>query len=220
MTRADLKTLMRSWLDDIQGAYFTDSECNVWLNNSQRQVQQILLQAGQNYYMKPVETNTIASQADYLFPVDFMVENRLELVLSNYATPNEVRQPVAPITTNQQDMIPIALGTPTNYYIKKDRFTLSPIPSNIWTMRLYYSYRVADMGSDLDSPDVPDEFHEYVAILATYDGFIKDDRAPENLERKRVYYETRLKEMATNRVQDSPRRVVMTSDYDNGGAWF
>ena len=218
MTRSDLRTLVLSWLDDNQGAYFTAAQVNVWLNMAQREVQKLLLQAGENWYMKPVETTMVANQADYVLPTDFMVEHRLEVVLSGTGT-TENRQALGPITTNQQDLISIVAGTPTNYYIKKDRITISPTPSQAYILRLYYSPRVVDMASDSDSPDVPEQFMEYVATLAAFDGFIKDDRAPSNLVAKKEWYEKLLKEMSEDRTQDQSRQVVMVNAYDYG-AYF
>jgi hypothetical protein len=219
MTRAELKTLMRSWLDDTSGGYFNDSNCNTWLNLAQRRVQMDLLQAGQNYYEISVETPLVIGQADYLFPADFITLNRLEVIYSGSGV-NENRIPLKPITTNQQDMVPITSGNPTNYYLKRDRFTISPTPQSALTMRLYYSYRVADMGADSDVPDVPEHFMEYVAVVAAYDGFIKDDRAPENLMAKKKQYEDVLKKMASSRNEDVSRQIVITSDYDNFGNMF
>lgn len=223
MTRTDLRTMVLSWLDDLQGAYFTPAQVNVWLNMAQRQVQMELLQAGENWYMKPVETLMVSGQQDYMFPSDFVYEHRIEIVLSGTGS-NENRQPLIFITTNQQDQVPISIGVPSCYYIKKDRFTISPTPSTAMsnkTLRLYYSPRVADMTSDSDSPDVPEQFMEYVAILAAFNGFIKDDRGAENLLSKKTEYLNILKKMAEDRNQDAARQVVMVEDYDSaGGMWF
>lgn len=216
MTRSELKTLMRSWLDDTSGGYFTDSQCNTWLNLAQRRVQMVLLQAGENFYEKTVETLTVASQADYVLPSDFFILHRLEIVASGSGT-SESRQPIYPITINQQDLVSIALGTPANYYLKKDRFTLSPTPDTAnKVLRLYYSYLVADMSADGDEPDVPEQYHELVAIYAAEDGFIKDDRTMNNLIFKKEKYEALIKQAAENRTQDRSRQVVMVEDYDVG----
>jgi len=217
MTRAELRTLMRSWLDDTNGGYFTDANCNTWLNLAQRRIQMDLLQAGQNWYETVAETTTVASQADYLFPSDFVVEHRIEIVMSG-AGPTESRQMLSPITTNQQTFVSIALGAPTNYFIKKDRFTVSPTPDKAYLLRLYYSPMVADLGSDSTTPDVPEQLIEYVALLAAFDGFIKDDRAPTNLMAKKEEYKQILKQMANTRTADVPRQIVTVTDYDNMGA--
>lgn len=218
MTRSEIRTLILSWLDDPNGGYFTSSVVNTWINLAQRQVQQLLLQAGENWYQKPVDTLCVVGQADYVLPSDFMVEHRLEIVVSGTGV-NENRQPLLPMSTNSQDQVPLANGIPTNYYIKKDRVTISPVPQQAYTMRLYYSPRVADLTSDSDTPDIPEQFMEFVAILAAYDGFIKDDRAPENLVAKKLTYETLLKQMSEDRTQDMSRQVVQTSVFDAGG-WF
>jgi hypothetical protein len=216
MTRADIRTLVYSWLDDDAGGYFTSAQVNTWINNAHRQVQMLLLQAGENYYMQPVQTTTVAGQADYVLPADFMVEHRLELVQSGTSY-NENRLPIYPITTNQQDKVQISLGMPSCYYIKKDRFTLSPTPDNVYVLRLYYSPMVTDLASDSDVPDVPEQYMEYVALLAAYNGFIKDDRVPSTLQAKMVQFETLLKQMSEDRTQDQSRSVVQVTDYDDYG---
>ena len=218
MTRSDLRTLVLSWLDDSAGGYFTSSQVNTWLNTAQRQVQMELIQAGENWYMKPAETTTVASQADYVLPSDFLVEHRLEVVLDGTGV-NENRQPLKPITTNQQDGISIQLAPPTNYYIKKDRVTLSPTPDKAYTLRIYYSPIISDMGSDSDSPDVPPQFHEYVALLAAFNGFIKDDRVPNTLLAKEEEFLKLLKQMSVERTQDQSRQVVQVNDYDSQTVW-
>lgn len=219
MTRLDIQTLVLSWLDDANAGYFTPPQVQTWINLAHRQVQMLLLQAGENYYMKPVETMTVIGQADYVLPADFIVEHRIEYVLSGTG-PTENRQPISPITTNQQDQISICLGNPSNYYLKKDRFTLSPTPMSVWLLRLYYSPMVQDLSSDGDVPDVPEQYMEYVALLAAFNGFIKDDRAPANLQAKMAQFEQLLKQMSEDRTQDMSRQVVQVQDYDNcGGLW-
>lgn len=178
-----------------------------------------LLQAGQNWYEKRITTSTVVGQQDYVFPSDFMILHRLEIVISGTGT-LENRQALTPITINQQDLVSLANGTPSNYYLNKDRFTLHPAPDNAYLMRLYYSYRTQDLANDSDVPDVPEQFMEYLALLACFDGFIKDDRAPENLMAKKAKYENLLTQMKNDRNQDVPRQVVVVNDYGGGGSWF
>lgn len=215
MTRAEIRTLIQSWLDDINGGYFTSSQVNTWINLAQRQVQMSLLLAGQNWYEKAVETPLVYGQNDYMLPDDFMVEHRLEVVISGTGA-QENRQILVQVTNNQADLVGLNYGIPTNYIIKKDRFTVLPTPNQALTMRLYYSPIVADLTQDSDVPDVPEQFMEYLAVLAAYDGFIKDDRTPENLMAKKVKYEEMLNKMAAERMQDMSRQVVLTQPYDYG----
>jgi hypothetical protein len=218
MTRSEIRTLILGWLDDANSGYFSSTLVNTWINLAHREVQMKLLQSGENYYQVPVETLTVSGQADYVLPSDFMVEHRIELVRSGSGV-NEDITPIAPITTNQKDFVAHSLGVPQVYAIKKDRFTLYPTPDAVYTLRLYYSPMVSDLGSDSDVPDVPEQYMEYVALVAAFNGFIKDDRPPQNLALKKDKFERLLDQMAEDRTQDGSRSVVMTSDYDTGMCW-
>lgn len=220
MTRAELKIYIRGITDEIDSLYLTDDLLNTWLNLAQRHVQAKLLQAGQNWYEQVFQTLTVLGQADYVIPTNFRELHRMELVTSGTGV-NEIRCKIYEITNNQQDYIPISLGQPIAYILKKNRFTLSPTPdtSNL-VLRIYYSPMTTDMTGDSDEPDVPEEFHEYVAIVAAYNAFIKDDRVPNNLLVKEAKYDEMLKQMADDRTVDAPRSVVVTTDYDGGGMLY
>lgn len=214
MTFLNLQTLVSSWLDDRNNGYFTLPEVKVWINNAQRETQKRLLQAGENFYVKAVETPTRAATSsdpgtDYVLPDDFLVLHRLEQVVSG-TTPNEETSTVEPITVNQVDLFPNTPGLPAAYYLKRNRIFLWPPPDAVRTLRLNYSYLVADMVNDSDLPDVPVEYQEYIAVLATLDGFYKDNRDPSSFLEKKKYYEDLLKQQAEQRHQDQARMVVMT----------
>lgn len=217
MTRSEIRTLILGWVDDPSGGYFDSTTVNTWINLAQRHVQGELLQAGQNWYEKPVETLTVSGQADYVMPSDLRIIHRVEYVLSGTGT-TEDRRAIKELTINQQDAVSIALGSPTNYVLKKNRITLSPTPdTSNKVLRIYYSPMATDMSSDSDSPDVPTEFHEYVAIVAAFNAYIKDDRVPNNILVKKQEYLDMLKRMADDRTQDGPRQVVVVTDYDSQG---
>lgn len=211
MTLAELRTLTLSWLDDTNAGYFTIPQVDVWLNNAQKEVQKLLLQAGQNYYMGPCQTTLVVNQSDYVLPQDFVKLHRLEIVISG-VPPFENTCPIAPITLNQQDLVPNQTGRPQFYFLKKNRIVLWPAPDSALTLRLYYSPLVADMTLATDIPNVPYSYHEMLAVLATVDGMLKDQRDPSSVIMKRTYYETMLKQDAQERLQDAPRSIVQTGE--------
>jgi hypothetical protein len=226
MTYAQLRSLVFYWVDDQQGietgvgGYFTNPQVNRFLNNALFEVQKQLIQAGEMFYLKTVETTTVANQQDYVVPTDFLILNRLELVTSG-SSPNENKYEIPEMTLNQQDLLWETSGQPAVYVMKKNRISLFPIPDESnQTLRLYYSHRVAEMSADGDTPDVPEEYHEYIALLATKDCFIKDDRSPANLLEKIEKYTKMMKEASEDRTQDSSRRVKITGWNDGfGGMW-
>lgn len=212
MTFLQLQNLVVSWLDDKNFGYFTQTEVQMWLNNGQREVQKMLLQAGENWYVKCVETTLVVNQTDYVLPDDFLKLHRLEVVISGTA-PNEEVQVLEQITLNQQDLFPNGASTPAGYYLKKERIILVPAPDTALIMRMQYSPLVADMTDSAEEPDVPVQYHEMLAVLATLDGLYKDTRDPGPMLQKKQYYETLMKQDAQNRRQDAPRSVVVTTSY-------
>lgn len=211
MNFSQLKTLTAGWLDDLSFGYFTESQVETWLNNALFTVQKRLLKAGQNYYMKPVETTTVVNQAEYVLPDDFWKLHRLEIVTSG-TWPNEHVSQILPVTPNQVDGGRGRTGTPTAYYIKRNRLVLYPTPDTAKTLRLYYSYRVSSMVEDTDIPDAPEHYHELIPIEAVIDGFIKDDRQPALLLAKKAQYEKEMDQSAIERNEDEARSVLSTGD--------
>lgn len=215
MTFLELQQLVSVWLDDVDNGYFTLPQIKLWLNNAQKETQKLLIDAGENWYVKCLQTTLVAGQRDYIVPEDFLKVHRLEIILSG-VSPNESTQMLQPITLNQQDYFANTEGNPYAYFLKKNRFSLWPAPQFPQVMRLFYSYRVSDMVLDAEVPDVPPQYHEFLAILATLDGFHRDNRDPSQFLEKRQYYEAMLKMDADERNVDVPRGIVVTQDYDIG----
>lgn len=216
MNLSQLQGLVLSWLDDLQGTYFTPAQTLVWLNNAQREVQKQLLQAGENYYVQRSFAYTVQNQDVYSLPSDFKTLNKLEVLLSG-SPPNEQRQTLFPATLVQIDKMSTSTGAPAAHCIKRNAMILRPIPDNIYKLYLHYSYRVVDMALATDQPDIPLDYQEYVAVLATIDGFLKDGRDPSAfIQEKRDKYVMLMKQDSQDRNQDAPRSVIVTDGADFG----
>lgn len=221
MTFGELKTLVWSWLDDPLAQYFTPAQVTVWLNNAQRETQKLLLQAGENYYVTKMSGLTIANQDTYALPSDFKVCHKFEVVTSptgvSTGGPNERRNTMTPVTYIQLEEISQSTGLPCAYNIRRNIVTLRPIPDQAYTLYLSQSYRVVDMVNDADIPDVPEDYTEYLAVLATRDGFMKDQRSPTDfLNAKLERYEKMFKQDAQKRDVSAPRSVVVTDGFTPG----
>lgn len=220
MNLLQLKTLVVSYLDDRSYGYFTEDQVTVFLNNAQKEVQKKLIKMGDNYYTRFVQTNTVPNQSRYVLPQDFKKLHRLEMMTSG-TVPNESVQSLTPMTINQQDLISRGTGQPLYYFIEKNQLVLFPTPDSSQTLRLVYSYQVTDMSLDSDTPDIPDSYHEFLALLAAQDGFLKDGRANELLMKKIAEYESDFNADAEDRQQDTVREIVNTgSDVSSWGGVF
>lgn len=215
MNRGELRNLALVWLDDLNAGYFTVAQVDIWLNNAQRTMQKKLIKQAQNYYLLCKQTTLVIGQQDYVLPGDFKKLHRLEVVISGTGA-NEQRSPVVPMTLNQQDMTTLGPGVPGLYFFKKNRLSLWPIPNQTLTLRLYYTYEVADMVFDTDEPDAPESYHEYIAILAAKDGFIRDGRTSAQLDQKAAEFEAMINSDAQERNQDVPRGIVSTGANSSG----
>lgn len=219
MNFGDLKASVSYLLDDLQFGYFTTPQVGIWLNNAQREVQKRLIKAGQNYYVKRIQTTLVVNQRDYVLPQDFKKEHRLEIIMSG-TEPNETVNTLAPITVMQQDLVPSLVGTPAYYFFKKNRITVQPAPDTALTLRMYYTYLVTDMSLDTDVPDVPESYHELLVFLAAQDGFIKDGRENALLIKKINEYQSDMNIDANERNQDQVRMIVETGFSSESGNPF
>lgn len=219
MTRLDLRNLVLYWLDDLEGGYFTPTQVNAWLNNAQLEVQKQLIQAGQYWYLKCASTQTIQNIDCYSLPADFLKCNRLELRVQGSASPNNVWATLEDMSLNEASNLNFGVAQPTAYTIGKDCLILRAIPDTTYPMKLHYQYRVTPMTSDLNVPDVPEQYQEYIAVLAAWDGKLKDESDPSILRAKREYYVDMMKKDTIQRNRAQPRRVIRTM-VDDGGGWF
>lgn len=213
MTRAEIRTIILDYCDDPSGAYFTASILNTRINLAQRELQKAMITANKQYSALAVKTSLVSGQSNYALPSDFMQIIRLEYVTGGSGDTAQTTQ-ILPMTPNQKTSQWQYSGTPSFYIFNKNDVVLLPIPNSTQELRLTYSYMVADMSSDSQSPDLPQQFHEYIAVLATRDCLIKDGRGLAPIQAKLDDYKATMKQIAEQRNVDTPRMVVST-----GGNW-
>lgn len=221
MTLSQIETLVWSWLDDPLGGYFTKAQIDVWINNAQKEVQKRLLKAGENYYVEKMSGLTIYGQDTYTLPSDFKSCHKFEIVTSGLGTVNEHRVTLTPVTYNQLDAYPSGPALPLVYNFRRNLVTIRPMPDQAYTMYLHQSYRVTDLVNPNDLPDVPEDYTELIAVLATLDGFMKDQRdASQFVLDKKAEYEKMMNQDAKLRTVSAPRRIVETEGFATDGAWI
>lgn len=213
LTLTQMQTYCSDLLDDPNNGYFTLANLTLRLNLALRELQKRLISANEQWYMTCATTSTVIDQAAYALPADFLQVIRLDYITQGSGTTAST-QKLWPITPNQVDMITDTSGDPQFYVLQKDQFVLYPTPTAVKTLHLYYSYSVADMVSGSDSPDAPEQFHEYIPVLAARDCYIKDGRPIQPIEQKLVEYEKLLKEIAVQREASVARMVIKTNYLD------
>jgi hypothetical protein len=220
MTRGQLRTLTLGWLNDLNAGFFTEDQINTYLNNAQKEAQKKLLQAGEEYYTVCVTTPVIPNQDCYALPSDFRKLAKLKLIISGFGTVNEEFNILTYSTPMELDAAR-GQGRPELYTIRRNCIILKRTPdSSPYYLGMLYAYMVSDMTSDTQEPDVPPAYHEYLALLATRDGLLRDERAPSNeFLAKLDSYEKLMVEDSKQRDVSAPRYIVSTDDEYVDGVW-
>lgn len=222
MTRLELQTLVLQWLNDPAGGFFDPTTfVQPALNRALKELQKQLIMSGDLYYVvsPPSQALTVQNQQDYVLPTDCLKLHRLTIDIDT-ATPMPNFQEINPMTLNQCSQFGNGVGTPLAYYITKNKISLFPIPdTSDKILRLWYSYQVADMTSDSSTPDAPEIYHEYIAVLAVMDAKIKDETVEANIKEKQERYQQLMKQMADGRQYQSARMIRCYDDYTNWVAY-
>lgn len=217
MTFLEMQNQVSYYLDDLQFAYFTPVQVKRWLNNAQESVQKQVIQAFEDLFVKCVQTSTVIGQREYNLPDDFRKLNRLQLILSGTTPQTENPFDLVKITRGEENAYFQNVGTPRAFYFLNKQLILTPYPNQVWVLRMDYTYRLEPMVNDTDVSEIPEEYHELIAVTATVDGLIKDGRDPGTLINKKQQLEKELREDAEQRHINQPRTVVITQDDDTGG---
>ncbi len=217
MTVSEIEAYVSYLVDDLEFGYFTKPQLIMFINQAQREVQKKLIRAGFTWYLKEIEsTVTVANQNNYALPADFLEVNRLQIVTN--PGPNEDKFTINSLNgLSELDYFQEYNGQVRAFYLRKNDLILVPRPAvGGKYLRMQYNYKIADVTADGDTPDIPQEYMEYLAQLVAIKCFIKDGREYSLLAAWTKVVEENLEAMATNRLQDKPRMVIITQNDFNG----
>jgi hypothetical protein len=149
MTPDEVILYARQQYNSVNDQFFSDSE----LYNHVRAAQDILAKECkviENTY----ETSTVASQQEYTYPTNAIA---LKRITYNGKRLNRIKVREDDVLTGF-DADTASTGEPTNYFIWDRIIYLRPVPSAIYTLKLF-TFDKAQEVSSTSSLDVPDEFH-------------------------------------------------------------
>ncbi len=206
MTFLQLRNLVGAWVVDKNFGFHTTADVNLYLNNALLEVQRRLLRTHSHFYKECIYTTLVVGQKDYVLPDDFLCMYDLWIDLEGTA-PNQTTLPLEYIPPSKRhDFLP-QNGTPTHFWMAKDRLWLATPPDEALTLEMLYAPRAPAMTADADTPDVPEEYHELLAIIATQTCFMVDDKVSTLVDEKRQKYEELLAAYETTML-NAPRYVL------------
>jgi hypothetical protein len=168
----DVYIRVKRQFGDESGAQITDADLLRWINDAQREV----IKQNEDVLQTTVTANSVVDQSEYSLPANFyklqflkykgyalrpLSPQEFHLYLDGYESPDNV----------------YASGTPTVYMVWGGAFTVFPKPDTSITagFKLYYTRRPVDVAADLDTIDLPEEYHEAVVNIVLQKAYELDE---------------------------------------------
>lgn len=163
MNRSEIRTDVRTLLNEPTAGFWTDANLNTYINKANQRVNSIIAATKEDYFTLSATFSTVANTKSYTFPSDCRFIRRMEhYSVSDPSYKLKVDELKFPRTEMQGDWPFLEPGMPKRYTVYGTQFNLEPIPDDIYTMRIYYDSRKDDLALDAESPSSPTDFHDLI----------------------------------------------------------
>ncbi len=208
MTLTELQSLFAIYVNDPFGGYFTPTIATTFLNNALIQAQRRLLKMHAAFYSVCTSTPLVIDQSQYALPSDFLALFDLWIDLDSETPPTTLPLKFIPLS-QRHEFVPTS-GTPTHFFMLKDSVNLVVQPDQVLTLEMIYAPKVSPMVNGSDVPDLPAQFHEYLALMAAKTAMMVDDKESKLVNEALGVYDA-LIVANEQRVQSQPRYIIEVS---------
>lgn len=157
MNVSDIKTRIKRQFGDESAVQISDADIYRWITDAQ---QAIVIQ-NEALLQTPATSVSVAGQADYNLPSDIVHLN--SILYKKFSLKKLSLQEMQEYIDGWQDSTVYSGGTPSNYFVFANTFTLFPTPITSGDeIKIYYSKRPTDVTQDSDPLVVPVQYHEAV----------------------------------------------------------
>ncbi len=208
MNLNELKTLFSVYVNDPYFGYFSEATATTFLNNALIQAQRRLLKMHAAYYSVCASTPLIIGQSQYSLPDDFLALFDIWIDLDNSTPPPTSRLEFIPLS-KRHDFAPTN-GTPTHFYMLKNSLNVVVPPDDTQTLEIVYAPKAPAMTTGTDIPDIPEQYHEFLVLLAAETALMVDDRVSSLVDDRLEYYD-KLISANEQRIQSQPRYIIEVS---------
>lgn len=234
-TLLQIRTQVRSYLDETAAADWLDPELNTLINQRYHRVHSAIANVFEDYKITTSFDNLVANQQEYTLPTDLYKLRRVEV---NYdiTNTNSVFQKVTPFTALESIRTRLAetdvssnITRDPGYYVTGSKIGFLPIPTLAGTNAIKYWYVpvLTDLVSDSDVIDIPypDRYWHVIAEGATGDALRfgqQESVEADKLDKKFVAGVLLMQEELEDRVADDAKFVinVIGDPLDFGGGWY
>jgi len=180
-TLSDIRSIVRSYLDEASAADWTNAELNTLINQRYHRVYTNIVNVYEDYYQTNTTFNSVANQQEYgsahSAPTDVYKVKRVEL---NFDVSNANSAPTRCMPIKDTDAVARDLGQANvgarisvgaGYYTyghgSNWKIGFIPIPDNSGTnaIRVWYVKQISDLSSDSSDVDIPyaDRYYHVIA---------------------------------------------------------
>lgn len=188
MNLAEVRTLVRTYLNEPQAAFWSNATLNTFINVATRKVHILIKNVSRYHFTTRVTFATVAGSEWYQLPSDCKdIKHVTKLVSSNdnqetplFRAPSDNPFPFtdAPLTDNNASN---ADDNPSQYWIMGRSMRLIPTPTSAVTIRIYYESRITNLVNDSDTPACDEDYHDMVAKWAAIEAASKDEKMRKDL---------------------------------------
>lgn len=198
------------------GTQITIPEANTYINNSGAELNDLLAQAcGEKYVMSEAAFSTVAAKDKYSFAVDcgapdFMALQGLDqqiggrwLKLKDYK-----------FAERELYQFPYNASGRFAYRFQGANLVLSPTPTVVVSLKLYYTPTWKVLVADTDTFDMIDGWQEYIVVDFCIKALTKLDQPCEVFMKQKGDMLDRINKMKLMRDTSSPPRMIDVNDFD------
>ena len=168
---AQLRTLVRFYIDDRGSSRFTDAELLVFLNEGQKEVQKIIDEADENFFSDCQSYSVVTDTDSYEFGLPDNLKKVIQverLVSGGTPVPAEYvefrKRHDYPAIRHELNYFGIVKTAPM-YYLRGLKIGIAN-PTESYTLRLWYTYAIPDLVNDADRSEIPPEYRNLIALSA------------------------------------------------------
>lgn len=224
-TLADLRTLVRQRADMENSAFVTDTEANRYINDSVKELFELLVVTyGQEYFYTSVTKNTLAGQQSYAMPSDAFKLLRVDVrTADGYEPLRPWKFPASllgmPTTTRR------APARLPRYRWAGNALIFEPEPSGTHWFRIHYVQRPERMDDDTDPlAEFLDDWAEFIVLRAAIKCLAKEESDASELTTELTMLRAHIVTTAPPKdigyaqtIVDERWRFADNGDYDQGG---
>jgi hypothetical protein len=206
LTRANLVTEFRRWIDQPNTAIVSSAMANYEISRAYKELIAKVIERNYRFYYKSASLSTVAATARVAVPSDSVLINKL-------IDSDKVVMPHKDLEMFDHSL---SNGTPSAWDTAGRYIYFQPIPDAIYVYTCYYTYMPADFTGDSSTPEFIPGYEDLIAIKAAINSKMIRDESVKDMAQMAYYENLKSFLNAVSTQQTSSGRRVIVSQYDLG----